>query len=107
MEEKFKYDVGYATEAQDFEDTTALNPVQIVVLAAFPVIEKAFHAKMREGYKLLAFNYEANKITDHESVKITFSKENEHYVLSQAKGMYAGGFSHATFGREGERGEIL
>lgn len=81
--------------------------MQIVLLAAFPVIEKAFHKKLQEGYKLVAFKYEANDQTGHESLDIVFSKGYERFVLMQGKGCYAGGYSHATFGREGERGEML
>ncbi|KRE31626.1 hypothetical protein [Paenibacillus sp. Soil522] len=77
------------------------------MLAAFPVIEKAFHKKLQEGYKLVAFKYEANDQTGHESLDIVFSKGYERFVLMQGKGCYAGGYSHATFGREGERGEML
>ena len=88
-------------------DKPELNPVQIVALAAFPDIEKAFHAKLQEGYKLLTFKYESNEKTGHEGLDITFSKGYERFVMTQGKGHYVGGYSHATFGREGERGEIL
>lgn len=88
-------------------DPLELNPVQIVALSAFPDIEKVFPAKLKEGYNLLTFKYEANEQTGHESLDIIFSKGYERYVLGQGKGCYAGGYSHATFGREGERGEIL
>ncbi|MCP1312112.1 hypothetical protein [Paenibacillus tyrfis] len=84
-----------------------LNPAQIVVLAAFPDIEKALYTKFKEGYKVLAIKYEADKATRHESLDITLSKDYERFFLMQGKGHYAGGFSHVTFGREGERGVFL
>ena len=83
-----------------------LNPVQTVALAAFPTLEKAFHVKLQEGYELVSMSYEADVKAGHESLSITFRQGYERFIMTQSKGPYAGGFSHATFGREGEHGEI-
>lgn len=88
-------------------NTPSLNPVQIAALAAFPTIEKAFFAKLQDGYKFLTLKYEADERIGREKLDIIFSKDYERYALRQEKGPYAGGFSHATFGREDEQGEIL
>lgn len=84
-----------------------LNPAQIVVLAAFPDLEKALYTKFQEGYKVLTIRYEADKATGHESLDITLSKDYERFFLMQGKGHYAGVFSRVTFGCEGERGEFM
>lgn len=84
-----------------------LNTVQIVMLAAFPVLEKAFLEKIQEGYRPLTINYNADVKTASETLEIFLNKGYERFFLRQEKGHYAGGYSHVTFGREGERGEIL
>lgn len=84
-----------------------LKSEQIAVLAAYPTLEKAFHVKLQEGYELLSIKYDADVKAGHEILTITFRKGYERYIMTQSKGPYAGGFSHASFGLEGERGEIL
>lgn len=83
------------------------KPMYSALLAAFPDIEKAFHEKLQEGYKLVSVNYESIERTGHEMIIVVFNKGYERFVLQQGKGSYAGGFSHAIFGREGEKGEVL
>lgn len=89
-----------------FPEKPVLNPIQIVMLAAFPTVEQTFHAKIQEGFKHVTFSYESDQ-TNSEKITIVFYKDYERFVLTQEKGHYAGGFSHATFGREGERGETV
>ncbi len=84
-----------------------VNFVLKSVLTAFPDLDKAFYAKLQEGYKMVSFKYELDERTGHESVDVTLSKGYEKFVLSQGKGAYAGGYSHCTFGREGERAAVL
>jgi hypothetical protein len=74
-----------------------LNAIQYAAVVVFPDVKERLSELMAEGYSLNQFVYESKVPVDHDSIEFILKKDGNSYELSQAKGHYAGGFSHLVF----------
>lgn len=74
-----------------------LNAIQYTAVILFPHVKERLAELLAEGYRLHQFEYESKVPVEHDSIKFIVKKDGRLYELSQAKGHYAGGFSHLVF----------
>jgi hypothetical protein len=76
-----------------------LTLIQKSIVELFPEVKKCLEQKQQEGFVIRDFQYRVRHFEESLTI-ILYEQEKGMYEVSQAKGSYAGGYSHLTISKK-------